>query len=57
MIGTSTIVYDSYGGAPVYYKEPLVLCNGKAKIEDGNWSIEYHYPNNTDNDNDKAKTR
>lgn len=57
MIGTSTIVYDSYGGAPVYYKEPLVLCNGNEKIEDGDWSIEYHYSNSTDNDNDKAKAR
>lgn len=56
MIGTSTIVYDSYGGAPVYYREPLVLCDGKEKIENGNWSIEYHYSSNTD-DNNKLKER
>lgn len=57
MIGTSTIVYDSYGGAPIYYKEPLVLCDGKEKIKNGSWSIEYYYPSDADDDNKKAKAR
>jgi hypothetical protein len=30
--GTTTITYDSYGSAPVYYKEPINLYNGKDEL-------------------------